>query len=336
MFENKKKEISPIFITGAWRSGTTLISRMLNNHPDLEITYDTVHFMRFSYNRYNPIKDKKNVKKLIIDTTKRLLERYNLKISPDEVLKIIDNKYNYEKIYDSLMKVFLLQKNKKKIWGEKTNLAWTKVPDFFKMYPKGRVLHIVRDPRAVLYSWKKFTTAPGNDYLDSIINCFDSMEKAILYKKIYREKRYSLLKYEDLVSNPDLVLRNLCKKFKLKYNPIMLNTKIFTDLRGNKWRANSVHKKMKGISKNALGEWKKNLFDWEIFLTEKIFGDLLNKFNYIQFNNKSEIIIKKTINEIQKSKLATLGVIQFLLSNEGLERYPSNPFKKKNWGNEKI
>ena len=46
---------SPLFVTGTWRSGTTLISRMLNCHKDMDITHDTVHFLRYSFNKYNPM-----------------------------------------------------------------------------------------------------------------------------------------------------------------------------------------------------------------------------------------------------------------------------------------
>ena len=37
MVENVQTiELSPLFITGMWRSGTTLISRMINNHPEFD------------------------------------------------------------------------------------------------------------------------------------------------------------------------------------------------------------------------------------------------------------------------------------------------------------
>ena len=332
MLINKNKEISPIFITGAWRSGTTLISRMLNNHPDLEITYDTAHFMRFSYNKYNPINDKKNVKKLIIDSTQRLYERYNLKISPNEVLKTINSKYNYSNIYNCLMKVFLLQKNKKKIWGEKTNLAWTKVPDFFKMYPKGRVLHIVRDPRAVLLSWKKFTSAPGNDYLDSILNCYDSMKRGIYYKKIFNKKRYKLIRYEDLVTEPHKTVKSICKKFEIKFEKTMLDSNLFTDMHGNKWLANTSHKKFDGISKVAINKWKSELNSWEIYITDLVHNKLLPSYKYKPIKSsisseQSELAIKN----IEKSKLANNGILRYFITKEGFERYPSDPLKKENW-----
>lgn len=332
MLKFKKKGIAPIFITGAWRSGTTLISRILNNHPDLEVTYDTVHFMRFSFNRYNPINNKKNVNKLIIDTSKRLYERYDLKINNKDVFEIINGNYNYKKIYDAIMQVLLFKKERKKIWGEKTNLAWTKIPDFFKMYPKGRVIHIVRDPRAVLYSWKKFTKAPMNDYLDSVLNCYDSMKTGIIYKEKFKHKRYQLIKYEDLVSNPIHVIKTICKKFEIKYDKNMINAKLFKDMHQNKWHANSIHKKMKGISIEVINKWKKGLYDWEIYLTETILNDILNSFNYKLIKiKKTKKIIDEVIKNITNSNLACRGFIEYILTKEGFERYPSDPLLKKNW-----
>ena len=60
MLEFDQSDAAPIFITGVWRSGTTLISRIFNNHPELDITYDSVHFMRFSFNHYDQISDEKS------------------------------------------------------------------------------------------------------------------------------------------------------------------------------------------------------------------------------------------------------------------------------------
>ena len=37
----------PILITGVYRSGTTYFSRILNAHPDLDVTYDSVNYFRF-------------------------------------------------------------------------------------------------------------------------------------------------------------------------------------------------------------------------------------------------------------------------------------------------
>mgnify|MGYP005993463647 CR=1 FL=1 len=338
MFKNDKKKIAPIFITGVWRSGTTLTSRILNNHPDLSITYDTVHFLRFSYNKYNPIKKRKNVKKLIFDVQKRLLDRYQIKISSSVIFKNIKGDYKYSKIYDSIMKNLLLKNTNKIIWGEKTNLAWTKIPDFFKMYPNGRVIHLIRDPRATLSSWKKFTEASGNKYLDSILNSYNSMKSAIKYKNIYKDKKYLIVRYEDLVVKPKITIKQICNKLEINYDSTMLNTKIFKDIRGNKWKSNSIYKKnLDGISSVAIDRWKKNLKTWEIYLTNNILGDLLDIFKY----KKTKVLvnqnlINKTFHEIKKCKFVSDGILQFSLGTEGFERYPSNPLIKSNWSKRSL
>ena len=44
-----KTNNKPVFITGTWRSGTTLISRIVNTFDNYQVTYDTLHFMRFLF-----------------------------------------------------------------------------------------------------------------------------------------------------------------------------------------------------------------------------------------------------------------------------------------------
>lgn len=324
---------APVFITGAWRSGTTLISRILDNHPDFDVTYDSVHYLRFAFGKYAPINDKDNVEKLVFDISERLQKRYGLRLSVGETLKCINKNYTHSVIYDSIMNNLLLKSSQKKIWGEKTNLAWTKIPNFLEMYPQGRILHIVRDPRAVLSSWKKFTHAPGSLYLDSILNCYDSMKKAYLYKELYKDKRYALITYERLVSDPVNTVKYICDKFEIEFNTDMLVTSDFKDLVGNKWQSNSIHDEyMDGISNSATSRWKDHLEAWEIFFTDALIGDMMEFFHY----EKSEIettedIINTIVEEIQKSKFVSDGLITFMLTGEGFERYPSDPLNSKNW-----
>lgn len=325
--------IAPLFITGAWRSGTTLISRILNNHHELDVTYDTVHFLRFSYNKYNPINKKQNVQNLVRDTVTRLRDRYGLKISFHDVLSDLDGDISYASVYDSIMRNFLLKKSGKKLWGEKTNLAWTKIPYFLEMFPLGRVVHIIRDPRAVLASWKKFTHAPGNDYIDSILNCYDSMLMAMEYSKRYSSSRYTCLTYEELVAKPYETVRQLCQKLGLDYEDNMLDVNNFTDRAGGQWQTNTVYNvKVDGISTAMIDKWKNELEEWEIALTDRIMGDMLDKYYYksVGLYNRPALI-EKAIKEVQKSDLASEGMVRFLLTGEGYERYPSDPLDERNW-----
>ena len=324
---------SPLFITGLWRSGTTLISRIMNNHDDMAVTYDLVHFLRFSYNKYHPIELESSVLRLVEDVAERISDRYQIKLSVDEVMEDVGGNYDYSVIYNSIMSNLLLKGTDKKIWGEKTNVAWSKIVDFFDMYPNGRVINIVRDPRAVLFSWKNFTIAPGNDYLDSIINSHNAMSKAIEYNDIYKDKKYITIIYEELIENPSSTMRKVCDKLKIEYSENMLEQAKFKDMHGKSWKSNSVDgKPPDGIYKNALSKWKDGLEDWETALCEKITGSLFEDFGYVEsLDTCSQSVTNKMISEINKSSLASDGFIRFLITNQSFERYPSDPTNKKNW-----
>ena len=143
------KSSSPILITGCFRSGTTLISRMLNNHPEIGILYDSVNFMRFCYNRYNPIHIEKNYMALVNELTNRIRKRWKLYLSEENILKSLSqNDVTYASIYDVIMNDLLVKNKTNGIWGEKTTLVWTKIPAFFEMFPTGRVILIIRESQS--------------------------------------------------------------------------------------------------------------------------------------------------------------------------------------------
>jgi len=324
----------PLFITGLWRSGTTLISRMMNNHDDISVTYDLVHFLRFSYNKYNPINIESSALQLVKDTADRINDRYQIELSIDNVMTDINGLYDYSVIYNSIMSNLLLKGTEKTIWGEKTNVAWREIPDFMNMYPNGRVINIIRDPRAVLSSWKRFTNAPGNDYLDSILNSYDAMKVAIKYDIDYQDKRYITVIYEELVKNPRKVMHEVCDKLEVRYLDNMLDQLLFKDKYGVSWRSNSIDDSTpEGIYTEAISKWKDALEEWEIVLCENIIDKgLLKSFGYEVGSKKiNKHTINKIISEVKTSNLASDGMIRFLLTNESFERYPSDPKNKINW-----
>ena len=305
----------------------------MNNHPDINVTYDLVHFLRFSYNKYNPIDLESSVTRLVKDVSERINERYKIGLSVNNVMRKLKGKYSYHSIYDAIMNELLLKNSDAKIWGEKTNVAWRNIPDFFDMFPDGRVINIVRDPRAVLSSWKQFTHAPGNDYLDSIVNSYDAMKTSLIYDSDYSNKKYYTVIYEDLVRNPHKTVNDLCAKLEFSFTEEMLDQSKFKDMKGNSWKSNSIDKDVpSGIYGNALDKWKESLEEWEISICEKITGSLFDDFGYIKkISNINNDIQERMVSEIMASSLTNEGIIRFMLTGESVERYPSDPTKSVNW-----
>lgn len=316
------KNNSPIFITGTWRSGTTTLSRMINAHPDISVIYDGIHLLKYISEEDIKQKSLKNFKKKLNMINKFAKKRFGKKI-------VITNK-NLKYFYINTLNQ--LANNNKKMKGEKSNVQWSKIPIFFKLFPKGRVIHIIRDPRGVLASWKNFTYAKGNRYLDSIFNCFGSLNAAIEYSKIFKKKRYVLIKYEDLISNPEIEMRKTFKKLDIRFHSNVINPKYYKTNKNERWKPNSSFNLPSNeyFNTKSIDIWKKKLKYYEIFLIEKILYDKMKFFRYKKFQKKT-ILDKKYYNIIRKkflgNKFLLLAFLDFLILGKGQERQPIKKIK---------
>jgi len=309
----------PIFITGVPRSGTTLMAQIINNHPDINCAYDSVNFMRFWH-------DDKH--ESIQDTHDRIQKRWGMSF---DIEKVLEQKTKAG-IYDTMMKSIF---DSEKTWGEKTTMCWNAVPEFLEMFPNGRVIHMIRDPRDVLASWKKFTNAPGNDYLDIVFNCLGSMQRAKLYSKRYPIENYMHVRFEDLVRHPEEMVRGMCYLFDIEYTDEMINPDKFTDKSGDKWTGNSMYKEFKEITPKAIGNYKDKLKEWEVFFAERYTNDMMSEYGYdISMIPSIGTMTKKNM-EANKSELVKSGIERYENTGLGIERFPNDPTKEKNWESEK-
>ena len=321
-----------LFITGTFRSGTTLLALALNAHSKLGVTYDSVHFMRFAYMKYG--KNHlllKNALKLGKDLNDRLEGRFKKGFDIHEYnnqVKCLE-KLTYSQLYDIVMRLYVNNDN----WGEKTVLEWRNSGDLIEMFDDIFIIHCLRDPRDVLSSWKNETFAPGADYLDAISNCYDSMKYALINKKKYKS-RYIVFKFEDMLMYPQNSMRKICTNLKLKYESQMLNVSKFKNKTTNKkWMPNTAFKdKIKGISKAPIGRWKKHLPEEDLILCELVNGDLMRKFGYkpskikLSFHN-----IYAALRKLQQSPLAYNGILNIIHKNEGVQRNPLDHFDPSTW-----
>ena len=149
-----------IFASSTPRSGGSLISNVVSLHPDVLITKDLVHFFRYIYKKYDPIKNKKNLYMLIGEFCLRLKFRQKINIDREELFRNISK---VEKTYKNILieiSKYILKKSKKKIYGENANSEWQQISNFLKLDKEFKAYQGIRDPRAVLISWKNLTYEP--------------------------------------------------------------------------------------------------------------------------------------------------------------------------------
>lgn len=319
---------TPVFITGLYRSGTTLLSRALNAHPKLSITYDNVHFMRFCYKKFEPLNNK-NVFNLLNDVSERIFERSQIKLNTNLVISELNKleKIQYSNIYNAIMKDCFLKNSNKLIWGEKTNVAWGAIPGFLKMFPKGKCIFLLRDPRDVLCSYKKMTTNPFPNYLDTIFASLGAFQQASYLTKKISKDNLLILKYENFVTNPEKILKDISSFIGISYNKSMVDINCYTDLTGNKWASNTSYKEsLKNISPDSIGRWNKNILEEEICLLELLLKEEMVNYGYKLSQTKYSInSFIKSFEIIRNSPLLTDRFNLWLTEKRGVDTYPNNP-----------
>src|SRR5579863_7571081 len=153
--EAKSSNDSPIFIVGMSRSGTTLLSRMLDAHSQIAIFPETWMYV---------VLDRLGCLEEITDSWQAALffneVWQNLKGYRDPGASVLARFASKElgylgptaKVLERLGRAYAKERNAR-IWGEKTPAHALWLPQIRALFPQARILFMVRDPRDVLVSY---------------------------------------------------------------------------------------------------------------------------------------------------------------------------------------
>lgn len=214
----------PIFIIGVGRSGTTLLQAMLHAHKLIAFTPET-HFIR----RYLA---RRRVRRLLDrGYTDRFLEaveedsdlnRLGLDFAP--IITQLKNREALSLIsfYKTLLEIWREEKGAAVV-GDKDpkNIEFLRfIHDYF---PAARIIHIVRDPRAVVLSRMKAEWSRHRGFLSHVAIYNLQLQKGIRDGRNLFGRNYYEIIYEDLVTNPEQQCEQLCQWLNIPFDPGMLN-----------------------------------------------------------------------------------------------------------------
>ena len=208
------------FITGVQRSGTTLLSVLLGNHPEIEIDGFATAFRLITCF--------KNYEKVL---PLNLLEEDNAvlkwKIEKDYKGRLADF-LDYENLdkYDSVKELVgasinaHLQAKNKTVWGDKTPNLQHYAGDILKLLPDAKFIHIIRDGRATAYS---HSSRAHKNILLAAQEWVKGNTAALVNQKMLGNKQHLTIKYEDLLEFPEETARKICTFLELKFQASMLD-----------------------------------------------------------------------------------------------------------------
>lgn len=324
-----------VLLTGCYRTGTEYITLLLNNHPELAATMYVTNFMRFCYGRYNPVEERKNYTRLVLDTAHRMRIRWGQELDVHQVLNACDaaHKVDYGLIYDLMMSDCFLEDGVSR-WAEKTQLVWSRIPDFLELFPQGKAIHVLRDPRSVLASFQRYTYAPEPAYLGAVFNCLSSMQHATRYAEKLNPDRYTAVRYEDMVEKPEDTVTYLFNFLGLSTEHDLLSEKGWTDARGEEWKHNSAFASEDSgqgefDKQAALERWRGNLAPEDLALCEAVNAESMVRFGYEP--SGSSVSWEEMIRKVLSDRKLTRYLGRWINQGVGVEEFPTDPLDPENW-----
>jgi hypothetical protein len=166
---------------------------------------------------------------------------------------------SYKSIIQILLKEYA-EKYGKMRWGEKTPGHFLYINTILSLFPEARIIHVIRDPRAVALSNKKVPW--GHRDVFAHARLWNKYMKTSINYATYHAKSYMEIKYEELVTNATPTIKRMCSFINVGWEKAMLH--YYKDSRefiekNEEWKNNCNEP----ITNRNIEIWKNELTDAE-------------------------------------------------------------------------
>lgn len=276
-----------IYIIGIRRTGSTLLTQLLNRHSKIKAIPEVPIFLFFS-NRYNAINKKNQLLEKQVSEYLKIIQILRPKKEVDLLTQLNFNGIDYTSYIDFMTKIFgmfnIQEKTGSKDLYVDKNPQYSLFIDEIRKYDRhAKFILLVRDPRDNILSWKN----KSNSKIRNVF--FNAFKYRFIHEKMnsHLNKEYvHLLKYEDLVENQEFHLTTLCKFLHVDLENAMLNNEskpIDLNIQNenlNNFSQEHLKDLSKAIHKKHMGKWKNELSEKEINVIENITYPYMQKFGY--------------------------------------------------------
>jgi hypothetical protein len=266
-----------VFIVGKGRSGTTLVRAMLTSHPRMAIPPET-HFIV-------PLADDPRVVggsgEVDVDAMVERLSRSpgfrRMEIDPEDVRRSLRTAGPLE-YSPAIREVFAAyaRKSGKDRYGDKSPGQVLQIERLAEMFPESVFIHVLRDGRNVLLSNLETSFGPS-----------DVVQGAVVWKRLVRDgrragrrigaSRYSEVRYEDVVSDPEGEIRRLSAFCGLDFDASMLR---YFEKAADLGVIASNHQNLSRPPTAGLRDWRRQMTSRQVAIFESLAGDTLADLGY--------------------------------------------------------
>lgn len=210
----------PIFITGADRSGTSLMYALLASHPHISMVRRT-NMWRWFYEQYGDLSDPDNFERCL-DAMLRTYRLDALQPDPHRIRREFkEGDPSYGRLFD-LFHSHYAQSRGKARWGDKSLHTEHYAEQIIRDFPGARIIHMIRDPRDRYASVVKRYQDRGKGIAATTGRWLASTRQAQQMDRRFPHN-VMLLRYETLAQQPEATLRAVCDFIGEPYAPEMLS-----------------------------------------------------------------------------------------------------------------
>lgn len=267
-----------MFLVGQGRSGTTLFQQMLDAHPELSMIRETFFMPRLIEDWRLLYRDGHLDTDAIVEATRGRLDELGLE--PGEAKRRMDALV--EPTPASVIRAICTgpaEREGKSAWGDKTPRYVMHIPTLARTFPDARFVHLTRDGRDVWLSYRDQGFGPT----DLRTAAYEWNRRVGTGRKAGRRlgsERYREVRYEDLIEDPERVLRSVCSFIDLPFDDAMLRHHEVADSKLPPVEENPHHRRAREPVMRSPRDWRATLTDSQIRDYEATAGALLEDLGY--------------------------------------------------------
>lgn len=281
--KNTSLQKSSFFVVGSGRNGSTLLSAMLNQHPEIMLPPEQwclylsiIKFRLLNYLNWN------DLVKIVVGEFSNKEKTQGWDINFDEFYPIANRlegkERNLRKLIEEIYKYYGEQKGIEfTTWGDKTPLNTVYLDYMLPVFSDSKYIFLLRDGRDVISSMLR---TREKDVEFGIWKWKNSIAKYKQLKKYIQKRNLLLVYYENLLNKPEKELTKIVKFLDYNYEDQMLNFQKSSNQLGIEGLSHHDNLK-KSLLKNRIGIWKERLSEDEKEYVHSSIEKELKEFNYI-------------------------------------------------------
>ena len=213
------------FLISSERSGSNLITRLLDGHSKIAGPSPTHLFRRLieHYPRYGTLQHQENWDALITDTValfETKLGHWNIQLRSEALTRHVDPR-SLQALLHHIYEKEAIASGKEQVFV-KENQVYLFYPFLDAFFDHPKFVCLVRDPRDMALSWKKFSSKRGCVIRAAETWKQDQSASLILYHMLQATGRIMCIRYEDLIKDTSNILVSVCEFMGVSFEEKML------------------------------------------------------------------------------------------------------------------